>query len=200
MINLKGKFELEDLQAAQRLHALPGKRGWIWIGVLIGFFVLLFLASIILAAMGNLSWWLALYPILILGFIALFWYVLRPAQIARAYRQHKELSSLFEMELTDEGYSIKNDYGTGKVPWRDFAKWKADKKIILLYRTDNMFNMVPTRLLQDESQAQYILEQLQKNGVKEASQVKSRVRSLTQVIIYGLLAVVILVVIYMNIR
>ncbi len=200
MVNLKGKFELEDLKAAQNLHALPGKRGWITIAVLIGFFFFLFLASIVLAAMGRMSWVLVIYPILILGLIVLYWYVLRPAQIARAYKQHKELSSLFEMDLTDEGYSIKNDYGTGKIPWRDFAKWKADKKIILLYRTDTMFNMVPKRLMQDESQADYVLEQLQKNGVKEASQVKNRTQSLARLVLYGVLVILIIAVIYLNIR
>ncbi len=200
MVSLKGKYELEDLKAAQNLHAMPGKRGWIWVGALMGFLVVLLLVSFILAALGRLSWWLVFYPIFIIGFVALYWYVLRPGQIARVYKQHKELASPFEMELTDEGYSIKNDYGTGKIPWRDFAKWKANQKMILLYRTDNMFNMVPRRLLQDESETEYILEQLQKNGVKETSKVKNRIRSLSQIIIYGVLVVIILVMIYMNIH
>ncbi len=200
MVSLQGKFELADLKAAQNLHAMPGKRTWIGIIFLLGLFALLMVGAIVLAALGSLSWWMVAYPLFILAFVALYWFVLRPGQITRAYKQHKELSSPFEMDLTDEGYAIKNLYGAGRVPWKDFAKWKADKNIILLYRTDNMFNMVPRRLLQDESQTQYILEQLEKNGVKEASQVKNPARRLTQWIIYGLLAVIIIILLYMNFR
>ncbi len=200
MVSLKGKFELADLKAAQNLHAMPGKRTWIGISFLLGLFVMLMIGAVVLGIMGRLSWWLVAYPVFILGFVALYWFVLRPSQITRAYKQHKELSSPFEMELTEEGYAIKNLSGTGKVPWKDFAKWKVDKNIILLYRTDNMFNMVPKRLLQDESQGQYVIDQLDKNGVKEASQVKNPTRKVVQWVLYGLVAVVIIILIYLNFR
>jgi len=200
MVTLNGKFELADLKAAQNLHAMPGRRTWVGIIILMGLFVLLMLGAIVLAFTGSMSWWLVAYPIFIVGFVALYWFVLRPAQITRVYKQHKELSSSFEMELTDEGYGIKNSYGTGKIPWKDFAKWKADKNIILLYRTDNMFNMVPKRLLQDDSQTQYILDQLEKNNVKEASKVKNPLKNVARTLIWVLLVIVIIVIVYMNIR
>ena len=105
-----------------------------------------------------------------------------------------------EMELTEEGYAIQNSYGQGKIPWKDFAKWKADKNIILLYRTDNMFNMVPTRLLQGEAEVQYVLNQLRQNSVKEASQVKNPVRTLSRALVWVLVLVIIGVLLYMNLR
>ncbi len=200
MISLQGKYEVADLKAAQDLHAKPGPAGMIFLFVVLALITFLLVSGIVLTLIGAASWQVFLLPLLILGFLALFWFVLRPSQIARAYRQHKELASEFQMDLTDEGYSIQNDYGSGKIPWKDFHKWKADKNIILLYRTDAMFNMVPTRLLHDDSQARYILDQLQKNGVREASKVKNPVRSVTQWVMYGILALAILLLIYLNLR
>jgi len=200
MVSIKGKFELADLQAAQNLHAMPGKWAWVGIFALLGLFGLLLLAGIVLGIQGRVSWWLVIYPVFVVGFLALFWFVLRPAQITRAYKQHKELSSPFEMELTDEGYAIQNSYGQGKIPWQDFAKWKADKNIILLYRTDNMFNMVPTRLLQGEAEVRYVLNQLRQNSVKEASLVKNPVRTISRALVWVLVVVIIGVLLYMNLK
>jgi hypothetical protein len=200
MVNLNGKFELADLKAAQDLHARPGRWARWGLFLVLGALGLLLILGIIFGLMGSISWSTIIYPIFLLGFLALFWFVLRPYQITRSYKQHKELSSPFEMELSDEGYSIKNSYGSGKIPWKDFAKWKADKKIILLYRTDNMFNMVPRRLLQDESQAQYVIDQLRQNNVKEASQVRNPVRTVAWAVVAVLLLVVMALLVYINIR
>lgn len=177
MVTLKGKFELADLKAAQDLHARTNKFARWMIIILVGVLTLFIITGIVFALRNSISWTFLIYPVFILGFLALYRYWLRPYQIARTYKQHKELASLFEMELTEDGYSIKNDYGSGKIPWKDFAKWKEDSRIILLYRTDNMFNMVPKRLLADETQAQYVIEQLKQNHVKEASQVRNPVRT-----------------------
>ena len=200
MVKLKGKFELTDVMAAQSLHT-RSNRVVTWVGnYLLGLLVLIFIAEIVLAATGRLTWTYLLYPALILGFLALYRFYLRPYQITRAYNQHKELSSPFEMKLTDEGYAITNSYGSGKIPWKDFAKWKEDKQIILLYRTDNMFNMVPRRLLNDETEAQYILEQLKLNNVKPASQIHNPVRTALWVVMAVLLILVLLLIGYMTVR
>ena len=200
MVTIHGKYELEDLKAAQDLHARPGRWGMIGLYIVLLLLVFILGMGVVSVILASASWQVILLPLVILGFLALFWFVLRPYQIARVYRQHKELSSDFTMELNDEGYKIENTYGTGKIPWKDFAKWKAGDKIILLYRTDNMFNMVPRRLLQDETQAQYVLDQLQKNGVREASRVKNPVRLGLQWVLYILMAIVILLIMYMNLR
>ncbi len=200
MVNLKGKFELADLKAAQDLHARTSKFArWVII-ILIVVLALFIITGIVFALRNSISWTFMIYPVFILGFLALYRYWLRPYQIKRAYTQHKELSSLFEMDLTDEGYNIKNDYGSGKIPWKDFAKWKSDEKIILLYRTDNMFNMVPKRLLTDETQAQYVIEQLKLNHVKEASQVRNPVRTVLWSAVAVLVILIIALMVWANLR
>jgi hypothetical protein len=200
MVGFKGKYELADLKAAQNLHAMPGKWARVGLFALLGLFVLLLLAGSVLASMGGISWWLIIYPLFIVGFLLLYWFVLRPAQIARAYKLHKELSSPFEMKLTEEGYAIQNSYGQGKIPWKDFAKWKADKNMILLYRTDNMFNMIPRRLLQGNEETEYILDQLRQAGVKEASQVRNPGKTLSRALVWVLVLVIIGAFLYMNLK
>jgi hypothetical protein len=67
--------------------------------------------------------------------------------------------------------------------------------VILLYRTDNMFNMLPKRLLQEAAQVQYIHENLRQNNVKEASQVRNPVRT----ILWGLVVILLLLVVVINV-
>jgi hypothetical protein len=200
MVTLKGKFELADVKAAQSLHARPDR--WVtWAGYgLLGLIALAFIAEIVFAAMGRLSWTYVLYPAILLGFLVLYRFYLRPYQITRSYNQHKELSSPFEMQLTDEGYAITNSYGSGKIPWGDFAKWRADDQVILLYRTDNMFNMVPKRLLHSDTEAKYILEMLHQNNVPSASQARNPVRTVLWVVLSVLILVVVVLIGYMTIR
>ncbi len=200
MVTINGKFELADLKAAQALHARAG-RLVTWLGFLmLGVIILFLVGGILLALLGSLPWSIIIFPALILGFLAFFQFYLRPYQITRSYNQHKELSSPFELEITDEGYSIKNSYGTGKIPWKDFAKWKEDQQVILLYRTDNMFNMVPKRLLQEAAQVQYIHEKLSQNNVKEASQVRNPVRTILWTLVLILLLLVVVLNVYMIIQ
>jgi uncharacterized membrane protein len=194
MINVNGTFELADVKAANALHARAGRLAT-WLGYLIeGGLVLILLVAIVLAFLGSAPWWYVLYPAFILGFMVLFRFYIRPSQIARSYNQHKELSSPFEMELTEAGYSIKNSYGSSTMPWKDFAKWKEDQQMILLYRTDAMFNMIPKRLLPEEGQVQFILEQLRRNNVKEASQVRNPMR----IILWTILVILLLLVVVIN--
>jgi hypothetical protein len=200
MVSLKGKFELADLKAAQDLHARTSKFARWMIIILVGVLALFIITGAVFALKNSMSWTFLTFPVLILGFLALYRYWLRPYQIKRVYTQHKELASPFEMELTEDGYNIKNDYGAGKIPWGDFAKWKEDQKIILLYRTDNMFNMVPKRLLADETQAQYVIEQLKLNHVKEASQVRNPVRTVLWSMVAVLVILVIAVFVWANLR
>jgi hypothetical protein len=161
---------------------------------------LAFIGEIVLAATGRQTWNYLLFPAFILFFLALYRFYLRPYQIARSFDQNKELSSPFEMELTEEGYSISNSYGSGRIPWKDFAKWKEDKQIILLYRTDNMFNMVPKRLLHDGTDVQYILDQLRLNNVKVAGSARNPVRTVLLVILAVLFLAVMVLFGYMTVR
>jgi hypothetical protein len=201
MVTIKGKYEIADLKAAQNLHARMGRLARAAFYFMIGAMILVVLFGVWFLTKGStLGWTFVVFPSVVGGFMAAYWYWLRPYQITRSYNQHKELASPFEIELNEEGYSIKNSYGSGKVPWKDFTKWKVDDKIFLLYRTDTMFNMIPRRLLQDEADVQYLLNQLRENNVKESYLVRNPVMSLSRIIVWLLMGIAIIVVIYLNTR
>ena len=200
MVTLKGKFEPADVIAAQDLHARSSQM-ITWVGYyMLGLVGLTFIAGIVLAAMQLLPWSFSLYPAVILGAVGVYRYYLRPAQITRSFNQNKDLSSPFEMELNDDGYNISNSYGSGHIPWKDFVRWKADSKMILLYRTNTMFNMVPKRLLHGETEAQYILDTLRQNDVPMAGKSQSLIENILWRLVAVLLLLAVIALVYMNIR
>ncbi len=199
MVTIKGKYEIADLKAAQNLHGRMGRFGRISLYFMIGMMILVMLGGIWLVTQGTSSGWsLVIYPLAVGALIAAYWFGLRPYQITRMYNQQKDLSSPFEIELTEEGYNINNSYGSGRMPWKDFVKWKADEKIFLLYRNDTMFNMIPRRLLQDETDVMYLLNQLRDNNVKDAQQVRNPAVSIMRIVSYIILAAVVGISIYLN--
>jgi hypothetical protein len=177
VVTIKGKYNLADVKAAQGLHAHPSLPARLVGYYLLGLLIVALVGSAVLALMKLVGWSFVIYPAFILGGVVLFRYFIRPNQIARAFDQNKELSSPFEMELTDAGYGIRNSYGNGQIPWKDFVKWKEDNQIILLYRTNNSFNMIPKRLLQDDGEINYIREQLSRNQVKPAGKIRQPVQT-----------------------
>ena len=93
MVSLKGNYELEDVKAAQDLHARSGPfMQWV-VGILLGVLALFVITGVVFALMHKAAWSVIIYPVFILGFLALYRYWLRPSMIARGYHQHKELSS-----------------------------------------------------------------------------------------------------------
>jgi hypothetical protein len=200
MVHVYGKFELEDIKAAQALHARAGKTiQWI-LYILMAGVLITGVWSVMSESRGGFDWSLMVFPLVLAGVFALSWFVLRPIQVKRLYTQNKELSSQFEMTLAEMGYAITNSYGSAVIPWKDYAKWKADDKIILLYRSDNMFNMVPKRLLNGEGDTQFIMEQLKANNVKEASQVRNPIMTTARLLLWFLVVAIIVVLIYLTVR
>ncbi len=170
MIQLKGQYELSDFKAAQGLHARLGQR---W-AVLIVALVLVAFGALILIPQGEPASWWALVPVITFVAVwALVEYAVLPRRIAHVFTQQKDLSQPFEMELSDEGFQIKNDYGSSRVPWKDFIKWKENKELFLLYRSDYSFNMLPKRFFQNETEIEYVREKLQAHAVPAASQVRN---------------------------
>jgi hypothetical protein len=195
MIKITGQYQLTDYLAAQHLHARQNLR----LGAIMVILVLIFLVELALSALQALPWSLTVTAAFLVAIMALYLYVLRPAQLKRLFNQQKELSSPFEMELTDEGYGFSNAYGSGRFPWKDFAKYQEGPDIFLLYRADNLFNMLPKRLLETDVDARFVRDRLIQNGVPT----KTRNRSLTtfRLIVIGLLIfLAIAAMVYFNIR
>jgi hypothetical protein len=194
MVKITGQYQLTDYLAAQHLHARQNLR----LGAIMVILVLIFLVELALSALQVLPWSLTVAAAFLVAIMALYLYVMRPAQLKRLFGQQKELSRPFEMELTDEGYGFSNSYGSARIPWKDYVKWREGKDIFLLYSADNMFTMIPKRLLQTDADAQFVRDQLARNGVPT----RTRTRSMDafRIIIWLVLFLAIAAIVFFIIR
>ncbi len=185
MLHLKGHYQLADFQAAQRLHAYRGRlSSWVE-NISIGLLALLTLAALLSAALGRLPWLPALLMAAGVGGYAAFRFWLLPRQIARVFTQQKDLSAPFDIWLTPESFQLQNEFGSSRTPWENFVKWKENAELLLIYRSDVAFHMLPRRLLQDSGAGDFVREQLRAHHVSPAGNVRGWLRT---ALVFGLVA------------
>jgi hypothetical protein len=199
MVQIKGQFTLDDFKKAHQLHAQQGaaSAGPRIFPILITVFF--FISLVILAILGRVAWSYLLVALALLAFFLLFQFVYRPYMLSRTFKNHPDLSAPFEMELSDQGLSITNMKGSALIPWTGYVKWLEGKEVILLYRSYILFQMLPRRLFNTESDLQYLREQLAQNNVPDARKAVKRV-PFTQTLVYIALFIAILVLLYINIK
>lgn len=138
-------LEAEDYVAAQRLHTR-------WTSRRIMMCVAALLAAIVIAVLARRE------PVLFVGACGLvggaagasigreFWrrFVL-PRRARRIFAQQKNLQQPFELRWDDDALRGVSERGSSNTPWSDYLKSAQDDRIILLYLSDVMFQMVPKR-------------------------------------------------------
>ncbi len=188
-----GQYQLADVKAAHRLHSQQS-RLTTWAGyVVIGFVAFMTLLGIPFAVQGRLPWTLLLLPAIAFGAWAFFRFYLLPCQLEQAFKQQKDLSAPFTVDLTDTGFEFRNEFGNSRIPWGDFVKWKENHEMLLLYRSDYRFHMLPKRIFEAQGGIAYVREKLQQHNVRSAGQVRNRVQT---VLVVALVLVVIVVFLF----
>ena len=170
MIQIKGQYTLDDFKKAQRLHARQGAAASGSPILLVIVIALFYLSLLLLVLLGRLQAAYLLAPLAILVVFLLFQYLYRPYLLKRVFNRQKDLSAPFELELSESGLSVSNPQGNALIPWSDFKKWAEGKEMILLYRSQNTFQMIPKRLFSAEGDLQYLREQLAQNKVARCRQ------------------------------
>ena len=197
MIQIKGQYTLDDFKKAQQLHARQGAAAADSPILLVIVIALFYLSLLLLVLLGRLQWTYLLAPLAILLVFLLFQYLYRPYLLRRVFNRQKDLSTPFEWELSESGLSVGNPDGNALIPWVDFKKWAEGKEMILLYHSNNVFRMIPKRLLSAESDLQYLREQLTQNKIPDAGEANKSV-PLTRYLIYIILLVAIAAMLYLN--
>jgi hypothetical protein len=160
MIHLTGQYNLEDFKKAQALHVRGGKLST-WAGYLvIGLLAFATLLGMVMALVAQFPWEFVTMPALLLSVWAFFQFVLIPYQLGRVFKQQKDLSAPFEIELTDEEFYFRNEFGNSRMPWGDFVKWKESADLLLLYRSNAAFHLLPKRLFTSGQEMEYVLSHL----------------------------------------
>jgi len=82
-------------------------------------------------------------------------YLLLPRRVKRVYRQQRNLQRPYEVSWDDDHYSTRSEQGNARIPWNEFLKWRENKRLFLLYRSDVLFHMVPKAALSNEQVADF---------------------------------------------
>ena len=199
MIQIKGRYTLEDFKQAQQLHARQGAASALTRIFLALLAVLFYISLLVLVLLGRLHWLYLLAPLALLLVFLLFQYVYKPFMLGRMFKKNKDLSAPFEMELSGECLSVSNPKGRAQIPWNNFLKWAEGREMLLLYRSYVMFQMLPKRLFASASDLQYLREQLNRNSVPQTGQADKPI-SRNRLLVYIFLFIAILAMIYVNIR
>jgi hypothetical protein len=155
----------DDLIAAQRLHqrtALPRYLTWFGaVGVIAGilFWYLsdgdaVFLVTVVIT-----------YPLAIIlpPVIARFWTIPRMAR--KAQKHDRALNEECRFSWSEKSAKAESASGGWDQPLSDFACWKANDDVLLLYRQTNLFHFFPTHAFPDDAARASLIAALKANGV-----------------------------------
>jgi hypothetical protein len=158
-------MEWTDYLASQNLHLRQPLAARVLIFVLFSVLGLILVVALFLAILGRLDI-LVLVPLVFMGaFFVLYRYILFPRRVRQVFTQQKELSLPIEFEITEAGLNVSNELGSSLRPWKNFAKWKEDKDILMLYQSDVAYTMLPKRFFTDPQQIESIKRHLVQNHV-----------------------------------
>lgn len=126
-----------------------------WIGISFVGPVIVLCAGRFLNPEEDVSPWT---PYLILAgllYFALLYGVWLPFRTKRLFLQQKTLQEPYEVEITDEAYSASSCHGQSRMVWKDFHKHKMSARIILLYQSDVLYHLFPTRWFSEDQLAEF---------------------------------------------
>lgn len=160
----------DDLRAAYGLHLQ--KAGWTRVGYLIIFGLVV---GIVLAALDGfedvpqtvgiivgMTLWAGIVALLIKILMPIWWV---PRLSKKIYRQQKDLRLETTTWWDDEKLYSANEQGHAHLTFADMVKWREDEKIILLYRSDHLFNFLPAHIFKDKAHKDGLIRRLEDAGV-----------------------------------
>jgi len=130
---IRGVISLSDYLAGQRVHYRPKP----WLAPVAA----LVIGGTLWYAVAMHDWVIALLPI----YLAVIFLIYVPLRGRRNFRQNKALSEPMTVDLRDDGLYFTNTHASGLLPWSHVHKVKSNARIALIYRTSNMFHLIPSR-------------------------------------------------------
>ncbi|WP_108809894.1 YcxB family protein [Sphingorhabdus sp. Alg231-15] len=100
---------------------------------------------------------------LVMSVLVPTWWV--PRLSKKIYNQQKDLRLETTSWWDDEKLHSSNEQGHAHLTFADMIKWRADDKIVLLYRSDHLFNFLPARIFKDDAHKNGLIRRLQDAGV-----------------------------------
>jgi len=97
-------------------------------------------------------------PFLIVGMAALlplFYWVLLPQQIRKAFATQVWLQEPKEIQIDGERLSIRSSGRTFSMPWKDFLKYEVHGDMVFLYETQRNYHIFPQHWFTAEQYAEF---------------------------------------------
>lgn len=139
---IQGTFTERDLRNAAWTNLRP-RRSFAIVG---GVLVVLFFWALWLAFFGSRSFepewmrWLMLGVPAYFAWSFAFWL---PRKVRKSFRQRKDLHRPCFYFPSDTGLGAETEGAAGVKPWTDYLKWKEGKSVLLLYMSDDMYQIIP---------------------------------------------------------
>jgi hypothetical protein len=134
-----------------------------------------FTAGVVLAGgdrdtftMGQLWYGLGLAGAAAGGLLLLYvvTYALIPRRAGRLFRQQTGFHRPLTFSWSDDGMAQTSAHGTGTYAWRDLHRWTAGRDSIMPYVTDQLYFVIPRRVLSD-AQANDLVATLEQSGLSQ---------------------------------
>jgi hypothetical protein len=134
-----GIVSYSDYLAAHHLHRHRIAMGMNWLTVMVA------IVGAVVIFTGSSKWGIIILGAGIGGLIGEFVqaHVFLPWKVRRLYAQDKGIASPITYEWDSERLRGQSAMGRGERKWKDYAKIREDDKILLLYITDYVFEVVP---------------------------------------------------------
>ena len=169
----------DDAASANRLW-LGWRRSWMYWGRVFAFLVIVFAISVVpklerddsTTIIETLALDIALAAIAISAVTGLS-HVLSSRRARKLYRQHKSLHSEAIIGWSDGGFSYKSSLASGLQPWGHYRAWTENKDVLVMFLTDNMFNIVPKHDI-PEAALEELRSLLEKAGIRRARKKTTR--------------------------
>lgn len=139
----------EDYIAAQHLHARRQMLRPPMLALFAIFAAVFFFG--VFAPTGDpfLNRLMVIVALVVFAMIPFNYFFLLPRRTRKIFAQQKTLSERVEASWSPEDYSASNATNSGTIRWADYHKWDSDEKIVLLYQSDILFQMIPRTALTD---------------------------------------------------
>lgn len=90
-----------------------------------------------------------------------------PRYTRRIHSQQADLRTSWALSWDEEKLSIANPDNSGNVAWGDFHQWLRTRGMLLIYRSEALFNIIPLHDAAAERAADAITALLQQAGVPQ---------------------------------
>lgn len=80
-----------------------------------------------------------------LGLLGALVLTLYEVVVRRGWTTHRLARDPFEGSLDEEAFRITSPHGRAEIPWESLHQWKADRKLLLVYQSSQLFHILAPR-------------------------------------------------------